>query len=54
MLVTRDVPKDPAESSLIAKYKELVRPIASKVIGHITDGRHQDPERRRGVASSAT
>ena len=34
--VTRDVPKDPAETSLINTYKELVRPIASKVIGHIT------------------
>jgi 2',3'-cyclic-nucleotide 2'-phosphodiesterase (5'-nucleotidase family) len=34
--VTRDVPKDPAETSLIDTYKELVRPIASKVIGHIT------------------
>ena len=36
MLVIRNVDKDPAESSLIATYKELVRPIASKVIGHIT------------------
>jgi 2',3'-cyclic-nucleotide 2'-phosphodiesterase (5'-nucleotidase family) len=34
--VSRDVPKDPAESSLISTYTELVRPIASKVIGHIT------------------
>lgn len=34
--VTRDVPKDPAETSLIAAYKQLVTPIASKVIGHIT------------------
>ena len=36
MLVTRDVAKDPAETALIAQYKELVRPIASKVIGQIT------------------
>jgi 2',3'-cyclic-nucleotide 2'-phosphodiesterase (5'-nucleotidase family) len=36
MLVTRDVPKDPAETSLIAKYLELVKPIASKVIGSIS------------------
>jgi 2',3'-cyclic-nucleotide 2'-phosphodiesterase (5'-nucleotidase family) len=36
MLVTRDVAKDPTETALIAKYKELVRPIASKVIGEIT------------------
>jgi len=34
--VSRDVAKDPAETSLIAKYQQLVRPIASKVIGHIT------------------
>ena len=34
--VSRDVAKDPAETSLIATYKDLVRPIASKVIGHIT------------------
>jgi 5'-nucleotidase len=36
MIVTRDVDKDPTETALIAKYKELVRPIASKVIGEIT------------------
>jgi len=36
MLVTRDVPKDPRETALINQYKELVRPIASKVIGKIT------------------
>ena len=36
MLVTRDVPKDPAETALIAKYRELVAPIASNVIGSIT------------------
>ncbi|GAA2160442.1 5'-nucleotidase [Humibacillus xanthopallidus] len=35
MIVTRDT-KDPAQTALIAQYKELVRPIASKVIGHIT------------------
>lgn len=34
--VSRDVAKDPAQSSLIARYKELVRPIASNVIGSIT------------------
>jgi len=37
MLVTRDVPRDPKETALIAQYKELVKPIASKVIGHITE-----------------
>ena len=35
MLVTRNVDKDPAETDLIAKYKELVAPIASEVIGSI-------------------
>jgi len=35
MIVTRDT-KDPAQTALINQYKELVRPIASKVIGHIT------------------
>jgi 5'-nucleotidase len=35
MVVTRDVPKDTTETALIAKYKELVKPIASEVIGHI-------------------
>ena len=34
-LVTRDVAKDPAQTSLIARYKELVRDIATKVIGQI-------------------
>ena len=34
--VTRDVPKDAAQTALIAKYKELVRPIASEVLGEIT------------------
>ena len=36
MLVTRDVARDPKQTALIAEYKTLVRPIASKVIGHIT------------------
>ncbi|UUT35013.1 bifunctional metallophosphatase/5'-nucleotidase [Microbacterium elymi] len=36
MLVTRDVAKDAAETGIIARYKELVKPIASKVIGQIT------------------
>ncbi|TQM61800.1 bifunctional metallophosphatase/5'-nucleotidase [Humibacillus xanthopallidus] len=35
MIVTRGT-KDPAQTELINEYKELVRPIASKVIGHIT------------------
>ena len=36
MLVTRDVPKDAAQTTLITKYKSLVAPIASEVIGQIT------------------
>lgn len=36
MLVTRDVAKDPAETDLITRYRTLVAPIASKVIGSIT------------------
>lgn len=35
-IVTRDVPKDRAMTKLIGKYQELVTPIESKVIGHIT------------------
>jgi 5'-nucleotidase len=36
LLVTRDVAKDPAETAIINRYSELVRPIASRVLGHIT------------------
>jgi 5'-nucleotidase len=35
-IVTRDVVQDARTAKLIAKYKELVAPIANKVIGHIT------------------
>ncbi|MFF0338204.1 bifunctional metallophosphatase/5'-nucleotidase [Kribbella sp. NPDC004875] len=35
-IVTQDVVQDPKTAALIAKYKELVAPIANKVIGHIT------------------
>ncbi len=35
LVVTRDVPKDAAQTALIAQYKTLIKPIASKVIGHI-------------------
>jgi 2',3'-cyclic-nucleotide 2'-phosphodiesterase (5'-nucleotidase family) len=34
--VSRDVTPDPAQTSLIDLYKQLVTPIASKVIGHIS------------------
>ena len=37
-LVTRnDVTKDPEQTALIAKYKKLVEPIASKVLGQLSD-----------------
>ncbi|MDR7312345.1 5'-nucleotidase [Nocardioides luteus] len=36
MLVTRDVAKAPAQTELINTYKELVTPIASRVLGTIT------------------
>ena len=35
-IVTRTVAKDPFQTALISTYKELVRPIASAVIGSIT------------------
>ncbi len=36
MIVTRDVPKDATETGIIARYKTLVQPIASRVIGKIS------------------
>jgi 2',3'-cyclic-nucleotide 2'-phosphodiesterase (5'-nucleotidase family) len=36
MLVTRDVPKDAAQTKIIADYSTAIAPIASKVIGRIT------------------
>ncbi|ONI66943.1 bifunctional metallophosphatase/5'-nucleotidase [Kribbella sp. ALI-6-A] len=36
LIVTQDVPKDRQLTKLITKYQELVEPIESKVIGHIT------------------
>lgn len=36
MLVTRDVAKDPAETSIINTYSDLVKPIASRVLGTIS------------------
>ncbi|NNM46927.1 bifunctional metallophosphatase/5'-nucleotidase [Knoellia koreensis] len=35
MIVSREVPKDPTQTSIINTYKELVKPIASRVIGHV-------------------
>ena len=45
MIVTRDVAKDPAQTALITQYNDLVKPIASKVIGHINSDvtRTQNP-----------
>ncbi|MFE5407767.1 bifunctional metallophosphatase/5'-nucleotidase [Microbacterium sp. NPDC056569] len=45
MVVTRDVPKDPAETALIEKYTTLVAPIANQVIGSVsgTITRTQNP-----------
>ncbi len=34
--VSRDVKPDPMQTSLLSKYQELVAPIASEVIGHVT------------------
>ncbi len=33
VLVTRDVPADPAQTALIARYREALGPIATKVVG---------------------
>ncbi len=35
ILVTRNVAKDPAQTAIINAYKQAIKPIASKVIGHI-------------------
>ncbi len=36
MLVTRNVPKDPAETKIIKQYQEKIDPIANRVLGTIT------------------
>ena len=43
LLASRDVRQDPAQKSLINRYDELVKPIASKVIGGITADITDDP-----------
>jgi 5'-nucleotidase len=47
MLVTRNVPKDPVQTKIIADYNAVIEPIASQVIGHITtdviNGTSQNP-----------
>jgi 5'-nucleotidase len=35
-IVTRDVPKDPKQTKLIAKYNAIAAPIANRVVGSIT------------------
>ena len=35
-IVTRDVPKDPAQTRLVAKYNALSAPIANRIVGSIT------------------
>ncbi|KWW98005.1 5'-nucleotidase [Carbonactinospora thermoautotrophica] len=35
IVVTRDVPKDPAMSQLIQRYQKLIEPIANRVVGYI-------------------
>jgi 2',3'-cyclic-nucleotide 2'-phosphodiesterase (5'-nucleotidase family) len=35
-IVSRDVAKDPAQTSIITRYSELVRDVAARVLGHIT------------------
>ena len=53
MIVTRDVAKDAAQTTLITHYKTLVAPIASKVIGQITDDVTQ-PQNAAASRRSAT
>ena len=35
-IVTRDVPRDSAQTALIAKYQRIAAPLANRVIGAIT------------------
>jgi 5'-nucleotidase len=48
MLVTRNVAKDPAETKIINDYNSVIRPVASRVVGHITkdvlSGASQNPD----------
>ena len=37
MVVTRDVPKDAAQTTLLSQYQTLVAPIASRVLGSISE-----------------
>ena len=35
-IVTRDVPKDPAITAILDRYRPLATPIANRIVGHIT------------------
>ena len=57
-IVTRDVPKDPIQTAIIARYGALSAPIANRIAGSIT-GRDQPsgriaPANRRSAMSSPT
>jgi 2',3'-cyclic-nucleotide 2'-phosphodiesterase (5'-nucleotidase family) len=45
-LVTRDVPADPAQTSIIAKWLELAAPIANRVVGTISEDLLRGPDRQ--------
>ena len=48
-IVTRDVPKDPAQTALIAKYAALSAPIANRIAGSITGPITRQAESRRRI-----
>jgi 5'-nucleotidase len=37
VIVTQDVPKDPQETALLAKYNAIAAPIANRVVGSVTE-----------------
>jgi 5'-nucleotidase len=43
VIVTRDVAKAPAQTELIARYREALGPIAGRVVGSTTAAAHPDP-----------
>jgi 2',3'-cyclic-nucleotide 2'-phosphodiesterase (5'-nucleotidase family) len=44
-LVTRDVPKDPAQTAIIDKWKTISAPIANRVVGSVTANITRSPNR---------
>ena len=48
-IVTRDVPKDPAQTALVARYGALAAPIANRIAGSITGRDHPSGESRRRI-----